>query len=76
MKPMVFLLPMGLYSFNLLATSQEQPTHINGHGGAFCKVLEEEEVVVVMQLVQGQGDGPVQGGGGGDMAGMRTRWLW
>ena len=33
--------PMGSYSFNLHATLQEQPTHINRCGGAFCKVLEE-----------------------------------
>ena len=31
---------MGLYSFNLFATSQDQPTHVNGYGGAFHKVLE------------------------------------
>ena len=54
MKPMVCSIPVGLSSSNLLATSWKQPAHINGHGGVFCEVLEEEEVVV-MRLVQGQG---------------------
>ena len=70
MKPAVFLLPVGSYSFNLLATSQEQPTHVNRRGGAPRKVLEEEEeeVVVVMRLAQGGGDCD---------GGTRMRWwLW
>ena len=45
---------MGLSSSNLLETSQKQPTHVNGCGGVFREVLEEEEVVV-MWLVRGQG---------------------
>ena len=63
-KPTGFLLPAGSYSFNLLATSQEQPAHVNRCGGAFREVLEEVVVVaVVMRMVRGPG--------GGDAAGTR-----
>lgn len=45
MKPTVFLVPVGSYTFNLFATSQDQLTHVNGQGGAFHKVLGEGEVM-------------------------------